>query len=543
MLKYNQQQLIEIFIQVAYAVNFANNEGVIHRDLKPANIMVDKNNIAKVMDFGLAKTGAVQESISQTGGQMGTPLYMAPEQVEGSKIGKYTDVYALGIILFEILTGDVPFGGDTHYNIFFQILNTSPEFPKNLKINNNLKLICFKALAKNPKDRYKNAEELVVDIEKVIKNQPINIKKTSNNRKTILGSTIILLSILVYLWLQPHIAPGPNKLNFLQEGEKNTKISSGRQIVFHILDRNLNKVVTAYKIIYQANNKMLRFKDRLPVGKIKIMVQFPKYKTVRKTINVTPGKEPMVVEIRLSYPDIATKGKLKQKNGNLPVDISMKLPKEPKINQKNIYNLDLKSTDGSSLENVTLHVKLPFNVKYKDYKYPRDLKYQISELREKITYQFEVAHLCSGDGSFDITLTDRNGRQKITSFPFKIEQKELPYYRVTAEQNDYQVDMQSATSAVIIKKGNEFICRTSIHNESDQVKLVTTKIYTSYNINCPERDEKRRTFEWTNTIRPGLKSNYFIPLNGLSIGKGKVTVKGLIDGKEIFVADHKITVE
>ncbi|WP_372370812.1 protein kinase [Candidatus Uabimicrobium sp. HlEnr_7] len=538
-LKYNQQQLIEIFIQVAYAVNFANNEGVIHRDLKPANIMVDKNNIAKVMDFGLAKTGAVQESISQTGGQMGTPLYMAPEQVEGSKIGKYTDVYALGIILFEILTGDVPFGGDTHYNIFFQILNTSPEFPKNLKINNNLKLICFKALAKNPKNRYKNAEELVADIEKVIKNRPINIKKTSNNRKTILGSAIILLSILVYLWLQPHlsisvqkpqkvdsittgvfpkgeqidpeilslngknirdntfmpgeyilkisqpgyypinkkihiysfpyiikeelktiprkidikishdikpkektpykvtftslnnpnqyevqkgdsiapdsykvnikqrgfedyigkihiwpddrqytlqvkmtaklipiyistnmddflanikdmftdvsqsiqsgekikpgkyllqishpncktitkqinIAPGPNKyqfkfkLNFLQKGEKNTKISSGRQIVFHILDRNLNKVVTAYKIIYQANNKMLRFKDRLPIGKIKIIVQFLKYKTVRKTINVIAGKEPMVVEIslqKLAKKEFITKENAQMING------------------------------------------------------------------------------------------------------------------------------------------------------------------------------------------------------------------------------------
>ncbi|WP_372370175.1 HEAT repeat domain-containing protein [Candidatus Uabimicrobium sp. HlEnr_7] len=247
-------------------------------------------------------------------------------------------------------------------------------------------------------------------------------------------------------------------------------------------------------------------------------------------------------QINLRYPYIVTKGELKPKS-NLPLNISMDFPKELKVNEKNMYIVNLESVNGTSLENITLRIVLPFNTKYGDDKYPSVFKYRINELREKITRQFELTHLCSGSGSFDVVATDDEGRQKTASFALKIDKKGLPYHRVTAKQNNYQVDMQSAMSAVVVEEGNGFICRTSIHNESDKVKSVTTKIYTSSNINCPERGGERRTFEWTNTIRPGLKSNYFIPLNGLSVGKGKVTVKGLVDGEEIFVADHQITVE
>ncbi|OPX36709.1 MAG: hypothetical protein B1H13_14000 [Desulfobacteraceae bacterium 4484_190.3] len=150
-------KVLRIVSETAAALDYAHQQGVIHRDIKPANIMVLENGDIKVTDFGIAK--AVSSSQTRTGIILGTPNYMSPEQINGRKIDGRSDIFSLGIVFFQLLTGELPFKGKTLTELFYQITQAKHPSPKeiNPKVIRPCEQLIDRALAKDPADRFQNA--------------------------------------------------------------------------------------------------------------------------------------------------------------------------------------------------------------------------------------------------------------------------------------------------------------------------------------------------------------------------------------------------
>ena len=161
---------VEIAAQVAEGLAYAHQHGVVHRDVKPANIMILQNGMAKITDFGIARM-RVAEVHTQTGVVLGSPRYMSPEQVAGKRADPRSDLFSLGVILYEMLTGRPPFTGDDVSSIMFQIMNLVPPPPStvNPAIPAMLDFIVAKALAKAADDRYSDAAEFARDLRESMK--------------------------------------------------------------------------------------------------------------------------------------------------------------------------------------------------------------------------------------------------------------------------------------------------------------------------------------------------------------------------------------
>ncbi len=153
------KRICQIAVQVANALDYAHANGVVHRDIKPANIMISRNRDAKIMDFGIAliPTG----SRTQAGTVLGSPKYMAPEQLAGKPTDGRADIFSLGAVLYEMLTGATPFNGDNLSAIMYKIMNEEPAPPSrlNARVPEVFDRIVARALAKRPEDRYANAKE------------------------------------------------------------------------------------------------------------------------------------------------------------------------------------------------------------------------------------------------------------------------------------------------------------------------------------------------------------------------------------------------
>ena len=158
-------QVVDIMEQVLSAVQAAHDHGIIHRDLKPQNILIDENKNIKITDFGIA-VAAYQDSLTQTNTLMGSVHYLSPEQARGSIATKQSDIYSLGIILYELLTGKVPFEGETAVSIalkhFKENIPSVRDF--NRDIPQALENVVIKATAKDPSDRYKSAAAMAADL-------------------------------------------------------------------------------------------------------------------------------------------------------------------------------------------------------------------------------------------------------------------------------------------------------------------------------------------------------------------------------------------
>jgi serine/threonine-protein kinase len=151
----------------------AHKQGVIHRDLKPSNIIIDRAGGARIMDFGIARSLAVK-SRTGAGVMIGTPEYMSPEQVEGKEVDQRSDIYSLGVILYEMLTGRVPFEGDTPFTVGMKHKGETPKNPKALNPNipDDLSGIILKCLEKDKSSRYQSAGDVRADLERVEKGMP-----------------------------------------------------------------------------------------------------------------------------------------------------------------------------------------------------------------------------------------------------------------------------------------------------------------------------------------------------------------------------------
>jgi serine/threonine-protein kinase len=159
------QRAIELTEQVLRAARFAHRHGVVHRDLKPHNVIIDEEGRVKVTDFGIARAGASE--ITQTGSIMGTARYLSPEQAQGHTVSPRSDLYAIGIMLYELLTGTVPFEGDSVVAIALRHLSEPPRPPSALvpTVSANLDAIVMRALAKRPEARFADADEFLAALE------------------------------------------------------------------------------------------------------------------------------------------------------------------------------------------------------------------------------------------------------------------------------------------------------------------------------------------------------------------------------------------
>jgi len=176
-------QVLDIVIQVAQGLAYAHEHGIVHRDIKPSNIMVIRDGHVKITDFGIARmtSSTVQ---TQVGVVLGSPKYMSPEQVLGKSIDQRTDIFSLGVMLYEMLTGQAPFVGDTINAVMYQTMNTMPPAPSTLNpdVPVMLDAAITKALAKEPDMRYQNAKEFIEDLRTCRDTQSGSAKKTEATR-------------------------------------------------------------------------------------------------------------------------------------------------------------------------------------------------------------------------------------------------------------------------------------------------------------------------------------------------------------------------
>ncbi len=163
------QRAIEVIADACQALNFSHQHGIIHRDVKPANIMISNAGAVKVMDFGIARALADASNVTQTAAVIGTAQYLSPEQARGEKVDARSDVYSLGCVLYEMLTGEPPFVGDSPVAVAYQHVREDPIPPsqRHEGISPELDAVVLKALAKNPDNRYQTAAEMRTDLVKV----------------------------------------------------------------------------------------------------------------------------------------------------------------------------------------------------------------------------------------------------------------------------------------------------------------------------------------------------------------------------------------
>lgn len=188
------KRAMEVIADVCAALDFSHRNGIVHRDVKPANVMINRAGAVKVMDFGIARAIADSSSpMTQTAAVIGTAQYLSPEQARGEQVDARSDVYSLGCVLFEILTGEPPFTGDSPVAVAYQHVREDPRLPSsvNTEVPGALDSIILKAMSKNPANRYQSAADMRSDLIRVLGGQRPSapVVMSDEDRTTIFGGS------------------------------------------------------------------------------------------------------------------------------------------------------------------------------------------------------------------------------------------------------------------------------------------------------------------------------------------------------------------
>src|SRR5947209_13887743 len=176
--------------QILGALAFAHRNGIVHRDIKPHNIVVGPDGRLKVTDFGIARSGASQ--MTEAGSIVGTAQYLSPEQARGAPVDPRSDLYSLGVVVYEMLTGKVPFTGDTPVEIAMKHLSQVPKPPSEIRpeVPHDLDAVVMRALAKDPEQRYGSAEEMDADLARVARGVSVSRETEDAMTQVLAGAGI-----------------------------------------------------------------------------------------------------------------------------------------------------------------------------------------------------------------------------------------------------------------------------------------------------------------------------------------------------------------
>ena len=213
--KLPEHEALPIFQDILRGLAFAHSKGVIHRDVKPSNVLIDSQGRARIMDFGIAiLAGAGEKRVTATGAAVGSPWYMSPEQIQRPReLDLRTDIYSLGIVLYEMLAGDVPFNGETDFSVQEQQIHEPPPNlrQKHPEISEELAETVLKAMAKNPAGRFQNCTEFLQRIQEYeIKQRPIPVAPRKLQKPLLWGLAAMLvvsLGIKTFIDLRPSPPP------------------------------------------------------------------------------------------------------------------------------------------------------------------------------------------------------------------------------------------------------------------------------------------------------------------------------------------------
>ena len=238
---FSAEEALRLLLPITRALGYAHARGIIHRDIKPSNVLLSEGNWPVLADFGLAQMAeaSTNTKLTGTGVGMGTPAYMSPEQGQGAKVDARTDIYSLGIMLYEMVTGDVPFHADTPMAIVIKHLSAPMPLPRQVKkdIPKEVEEIILKATAKSPDNRYQSADEMATSMEQAMSSlsavskakvvRPVHTVQEEGERKnnrtkgiiaTIVTSLLCGLPGMIAVFLGLIIFYGTNTPDFVQSG-------------------------------------------------------------------------------------------------------------------------------------------------------------------------------------------------------------------------------------------------------------------------------------------------------------------------------------